>query len=252
MSFISAHPLTAIALLLLAAFAVVVLRFVIKIHRKDPTVWAGEMRRFDKFDRRDGVPNDVILFTGSSSIRYWSTLVADMSPLPVLNRGFGGSQIDDVTYYADRVVLQYKPKAIVFYAGENDMAGVLWSSKRTPEEVRDAFRAFCQKIFARQPGTPIYFISIKPPRRRIAEWPSMQIANRLIRDHCASDSRLHYIDIVPPMLDAQGNPRGDLYGWDGIHMNAQGYAIWTTVIKPVLMGAQTLRHINEVTRSTEL
>jgi lysophospholipase L1-like esterase len=245
MSFISTHPIAAIALLLVAAFAFVVLRFVIKIHRKDPTVWAGEMRRFDKFDRRDGVPSEVIVFTGSSSIRYWSTLATDMSPLPVLNRGFGGSQIDDVTYYADRAVLRYKPKAIVFYAGENDMVGVLWSSKKTPEEVRDAFRAFCAKIFASAPGTPIYFISIKPPKRRIADWPQMQVANRLIRDYCASDQRLHYIDIVPPMSDLHGNPRGDLYSWDGIHMNTHGYAIWTSVIKSLLMArlasAQTAR-----------
>jgi len=236
MSFISTHPIATITLLLAAAAAVVVLRFVIKIHRKDPTVWAGEMRRFDKFARRDGVPSDVIVFTGSSSIRYWSTLAADMSPLPVLNRGFGGSQIDDVTYYAERAVLRYKPRAIVFYAGENDMVGVLWSTKKTPEQVRDAFRVFCEKIFAQQPSTPIYFISIKPPKRRIAEWPPMQVANQLIRDYCASDQRLHYIDIVPPMLNAQGSPRGELYGWDGIHMNAQGYAIWTSVIRSVLMG----------------
>jgi lysophospholipase L1-like esterase len=234
MILINAHPIAAIALLLVAALAVVVLRFVIRIHRKDPTVWAGEMRRFDKFDRRDGVPSDVILFTGSSSIRYWSTLTTDMSPLPVLNRGFGGSQIDDVTYYADRAVLRYKPRAIVFYAGENDMAGILWSRKKTPEEVRDAFRAFCAKIFASAPDTPIYFISIKPPKRRIAEWPHMRAANRLIRDDCASDQRLHYIDITQSMSDLQGNPRGDLYSWDGIHMNAHGYAIWTSVVKTVL------------------
>jgi lysophospholipase L1-like esterase len=234
MSFISAHPIAISALLLLAAAAIVILRFVIKIHRNDPTVWAGEMRRFDKADRRDGAPRNVIVFTGSSSIRFWRTLTTDLSPLPVLNRGFGGSQIDDVTHYAERVVLRYQPRAIVFYAGENDMAGVLWSRKKKPEEVRDAFRDFCDKILAAAPSTPIYFISIKPPKRRLAEWPRMQVANRLVHDYCASDERLHYIDIVPPMSDAQGNPRGDLYAWDGIHMNAQGYAIWTSILRAEL------------------
>jgi lysophospholipase L1-like esterase len=245
MSFISVHPIAASVLLLVAAATIVILRFVIKIHRHDPTVWAGEMRRFDKLDRRDGAPSNVIVFTGSSSIRFWSTLPADMSPLPVLNRGFGGSQIDDVTYYAERVALRYRPKAIVFYAGENDMAGVLWSRKKTPQEVRDAFRRFCEKIFAAAPNTPIYFISIKPPKRRIAQWPHMQVANRLIRDYCASDRRLHYIDIVPAMSDALGSPRLDLYVWDGLHMNAQGYAIWTSLVKAALIGqhesAQTAR-----------
>lgn len=235
MSLISAHPIAFAALLLIAAAAIVILRFVIKIHRGDPTVWAGEMRRFDKADRRDGLPSNVIVFTGSSSIRFWSTLAQDMSPLAVLNRGFGGSQIDDVTHYAERVVLRYQPKAIVFYAGENDMAGVLWSRKKTPEKVRDAFVDFCEKILAAAPSTPIYFISIKPPKRRIAEWPRMQRANRLIRDYCASDERLHYIDIVPAMSDAQGNPRRDLYVWDGIHMNSRGYAIWTSIVKAAIL-----------------
>ena len=231
---IGAHPIAAVVLLLVAAAAIVILRFVVKFHHRDPTIWAGEMRRFDKFDRDNGTPSDVIVFTGSSTIRFWSTLPSDMSPLPVLNRGFGGSRIHDVTYYADRAVLRYKPRAIVFYAGENDMAGALWSRKRTPQEVRDDFRKFCEKIFAAAPSTPIYFISIKPPKRRIAEWPHMQVANRLIRDYCASDNRLHYIDIVPPMSDAQGSPRRDLYAWDGLHMNAAGYAIWISVVKAAL------------------
>ena len=129
MSFLGAHPIAVSAVLLVAAAATVILRFVIKIHRNDPTVWAGEMRRFDEQDRRDGAPSNVIVFTGS--------------------------QIDDVTHYA----------------GENDMAGVLWSRKKKPEEVHDAFRDFCEKILAAAPTTPIYFISIKPPKRRIAEWP---------------------------------------------------------------------------------
>jgi lysophospholipase L1-like esterase len=231
---ISAHPILALVLLIVVGAAIAMLRFVVKIHREDPTVWAVEMRRFDKLDRRDGYPDRVIVFTGSSSIRYWRTLPNDMAPLHVVNRGFGGSQIHDVTHYADRAVLRYKPTAIVFYAGENDMAGVLYSRKKTPQEVRDSFRRFCEKVFASAPTTPIYFISIKPPKRRIAEWPQMQIANRLIREYCANDSRLHYVDIVPAMLDAQGNVRRDLYVWDGLHMNAKGYAIWTSVLKPML------------------
>src|SRR5262245_58821598 len=115
-----------ILLLLFAVAAVIALRFTLKIHRDDSTVWAGDVGRFDELDRA-GVPANAIVFTGSSSIRYWATLARDMSPLPVLNRGFGGSQLHDVTYYAERAVLRYQPKTIVLYAGENDMAGVLYS-----------------------------------------------------------------------------------------------------------------------------
>ena len=216
-----------------------------------PGRWEERIAAFEAHDRAAPPPQDAVLFAGSSSIVGWK--LGEFFPgMPSINRGFGGSEISDSLHFMDRIVLPYRPRAIVFYAGENDMAGVLWSSKKTPEQVRDAFRAFCKKIFASAPDTPIYFISIKPPKRRIAEWPQMRAANRLIRDYCASDQRLHYIDIVPPMSDPQGNPRGDLYSWDGIHMNAQGYAIWTSAVKPALVKAATLPRFNEVARAAEL
>jgi lysophospholipase L1-like esterase len=84
---------------------------------------------------------------------------------------------------------------------------------------------------------PIYFISIKPPKRRLKFWPAMQAANQLVREYCASDERLHYIDIVPAMLDADGKPRRDVFRWDGIHLNEKGYAIWTSVVRPILVEA---------------
>ncbi len=222
----------------LAAIALITaVAYVLRLSSDAPTIWEGEIRRFEKQDRQSPPPEGVIVFTGSSSIRFWETLPVDMAPLPALNRGFGGAQIHQVTYYADRIVLPYRPRIIVFYAGENDMAGVFFSKRKTAEEVRDAYQAFCQTIHARLPATPIYFISIKPPKVRLDFWPAMQTANRLIQDWCASDSRLHYIDIVPAMLDAQGRPRRDVFRWDGIHLNQKGYALWTAVVKPVLAEA---------------
>lgn len=185
-------------------------------------------RRYPPFDR-------VIVFTGSSSIKNWKTLIEDMSPLKVVNRGFGGSRISDVTHYSDRIVLPYNPTAIIFYAGENDISGLVFSKKKTAEEVFQAFQYFCSKIHVVKPNLPIYFISIKPPKRRKKLWPEMQKANKLIEEYCASGRRLHYIDIVTPMMDSLGFPREDLFKWDGIHMNEKGYEIWTSVIKPILL-----------------
>jgi lysophospholipase L1-like esterase len=212
-------------------------RFVAKLRSADPTMWEGAIRRFEKADHRSPPPEGVIVFTGSSSIRFWKSLKEDMAPLLVLNRGFGGSQIHQVTHYVDRIVLPYKPGAVVFYAGENDMAGLFLSRKRTPVEIRDAYQRFCEKIHAALPDVPIYYISTKPPKRRLSLWPAMQEANRLVRECCAFDKRLHYIDIVPAMLDAQGNPRRDVFKWDGIHLNKKGYAIWKSVVRPVLLEA---------------
>ncbi len=223
----------------LAALAVLigVLRSVLMLSRDDPTAWEAEIRKFEAQDRRNGPPAGVVVFTGSSSIRFWTTLTADMAPAPALNRGFGGSQVHQVAYYADRLVLPYQPRGVVFYAGENDLAGVFFSKRKTPAEVAAAYRQFCETVHAALTQVPIYFISIKPPKARFAYWPAMQAANQLIRDYCAADARRHYIDIVPAMLDASGQPRRDVFRWDGIHLNAKGYAIWTSVIQPILAEA---------------
>ena len=212
-------------------------RFVAKLRSADPTMWEGAIRKFEKADRPSPPPGGVIVFTGSSSIRYWKSLKEDMTPLPVVNRGFGGSQIHQVTHHADRIVLPYQPRAVVFYAGENDMAGLYLSRKKSPSEIRDAYQGFCQKVHAALPEVPIYYISTKPPKRRLRLWPAMQEANQLVRLYCASDKRLHYIDIVPAMLDAEGKPRRDVFKWDGIHLNEKGYAIWKSIVRPILAEA---------------
>jgi lysophospholipase L1-like esterase len=155
----------------------------------------------------------------------------------VINRGFGGSQIHEVAHYADRIVLPYKPRGIVFYAGENDMSGMYFLKPKTPSEVRDEYRHFCEKVHDALPDVPIYFISIKPPKRRIKFWEEMNKANQLVQDDCRSDERLHYVDIVDALKDAEDQIRTDLFKWDGIHLNEEGYRIWTAVVRPILMDA---------------
>jgi lysophospholipase L1-like esterase len=226
-----------LAAVVVALGLIVLARFLAKIHSADPTIWERAIRQFEKEDRRCPPPKGVIVFTGSSSIRFWKSLQEDMAPLPVVNRGFGGSQIHQVTHYAHRIVLPYQPRAVVFYGCENDIAGVFFSKKRSPAQVREAYQGFCEKVHAALPEVPIYFISIKPPKRRLKFWPAMQAANQLVREYCASDERLHYIDIVPAMLDADGKPRRDVFRWDGIHLNEKGYEIWTSVVRPILVEA---------------
>ena len=118
-----------------------------KLREGDPTVWERSIRHFEKNDKKNGTKEDLIIFTGSSSIAYWKSLTDDMAPLTVLNRGFGGSQIPDVIHYIDRIIIPYRPKGIVFYAGENDITGLFISKKKSAEEVRNSFQKFCEKIF---------------------------------------------------------------------------------------------------------
>jgi hypothetical protein len=83
--------------------------------------WEPAITAFETQDRRQPPKPGQVVFAGSSSIRFWHTLAADMAPIPVLNRGFGGAHLRDVLRYADRIVTPYRPQAVVVYAGENDL-----------------------------------------------------------------------------------------------------------------------------------
>lgn len=208
-----------------------ILSAIIKSLSGDPLAWEGTIRKFEAHDRVQPPPTDVIVFTGSSSITFWSTLEQDMAPLPVINRGFGGSRLNDVVVYAPRIVVAYRPRAVVLFAGTNDLAG---PKPKTAQEVFDGYRAFVQVVHAALPATPIYYISITPAPSRRKYWPIVQAANRLIRACTETDTRLHYIDLTGAILGPDGQPDRSLFRIDRLHPNQKGYAVWTANIKPIL------------------
>lgn len=197
----------------------------------NPLAWEASIQKFETQDRLNPPPEEVIVFTGSSSITFWSTLEQDMLPLPVINRGFGGSRINDVVYYAARIVIPYRPRAVVLFAGTNDLAG---SKRKTAQEVFTGYRAFVQIVHAALPATPIYYIAITPTPARWQQWPLVQEANRLIQVYTETDARLRFIDLTEVILGPDGKPRRELFRIDRLHPNQKGYVKWTAAIKPIL------------------
>jgi lysophospholipase L1-like esterase len=124
------------------------------------------------------------------------------------------------------------------YAGENDLAGFLWSGASTPGDVLAAWRNLCDRIHQRLPEVPMYFISIKPAARGAGAAARFAEANGLIRAACEGDDRLHYIDIVTAMLDGEGEQRRDIFQWDGFHLNATGCRILSARVKSALVEAE--------------
>ena len=157
-----------------------------------------------------------------------------MAPLTVINRGFGGSRISDVIHYIPRIISPHQPSSIVFYAGENDLSRLAGMTPKTSQEVTDDFKRFCQVIHEEFPDIPIFFVSIKPPKRRIKFWEEMEKTNELIEEYCNSDEKLNFIDIVP-ILSEEGKIKKGISRWDGIHLNKKGYELITSVIKPILL-----------------
>ena len=194
--------------------------------------WEPSIREFEKADRAHPPKIGSIVFTGSSSINLWNTLAEDMKPLDVVNRGFGGSEISDVNHYAARIVIPNRPQAVVLYAGENDLSGT-WS--KSPETVLGDFQRFIEIIHFQLPDTWIYYVSMKPSPLRWSNWGKLRKANQMIAAFCRTQDRVQFIDVSYAMLDARGQPRRELFRSDHLHMNALGYSLWTSIIKPVLL-----------------
>jgi lysophospholipase L1-like esterase len=191
--------------------------------------FAKEIEAFEASDKTNPPPTGAILFIGSSSIRLWTTLAEDFPKHRVINRGFGGSQIIDSVNYAERIVLPYKPRLIVFYAGGNDI-----NAGKTPEQVFADYRAFLKKVHGVLPKTRIDYISIAPNRARWAQVEKVKAANQLIEAHTKSDPRLTFINVFPKMLGEDGQPLPDIYVADRLHMNARGYKLWKGIVGPYL------------------
>jgi lysophospholipase L1-like esterase len=197
----------------------------------DPERFEEAIRAFEAEDADNTPPEGAIVGAGSSSMRGWhKTISADLEPLTIIPRGFGGSNMNDLLHFAERVVIKYKPRAVVIYEGDNDTASGI-----SPAEIRDTFNAFTAKVHDRLPQTRIYFLTIKPSVARWVMWSRMKRANELIKAECDKSLLLTYLDVSTPMLDKSGVVRKDIFVEDNLHMNSAGYKIWTDAVRPILL-----------------
>ncbi|HZE83188.1 MAG TPA: GDSL-type esterase/lipase family protein [Puia sp.] len=195
-----------------------------------PPFWA-DILAFKNSDAAEPPPEHPILFAGSSSFAKWKDIASYFPGYPIINRGFGGSTLPDVIRYTYDVILPYHPKQVVIYCGENDLV----SPSVTAAEVLLRFKTLYGIIRQNLPDATIDFVSIKasPSRRQI--FPKVREANALISQFLEKEKNATFIDIYPAMLDAGGNPRGELFLQDSLHMQPAGYAVWQKIILPYLI-----------------
>ena len=165
---------------------------------------------------------------GSSSIRLWNDLESQFGGRPVvIKRGFGGSKMSDCTRYLGRLVMPYKPRMVLVYAGDNDIA-----EGKSPSDVLASFQKFVEGIQKELPATRIAYISIKPSPARAALIPQIRETNRLIQRYISEKENLDFVDVFTMMLDADGRPRPELFRADALHLNEIGYSLWRGIIAP--------------------
>lgn len=189
----------------------------------------GDINRWVAQDALDAPASGAILFTGSSSIRRYEQLALDFADYEIIQRGFGGSQFEDLNSYVNDIVLPYHPSAVVVWEGTNDI-----NSGETGQEVFADYEAFVNLVHTAQPGVEIFWLGITPTPGRLANGPQEIIANNAIAAAAANDPKLHYIDLRTA-FDALNPPTDEAFTSlfaDSIHLDRQGYELWTSVIRP--------------------
>lgn len=193
---------------------------------RDPGRWESTILDFEKRDRENAPPKGGIVFVGASSIVRWD--VAQFFPdLKVINRGFGGSEMNETAHFASRTVLPYEPRMVVVYPGENDIArGV------SPETVAGGFEQLVATVHAALPDTRILIIGLKPTPARWTFNDAMLKTNALLRAFAAGRRAVTYIGVTQAMLGPDGRPRPDLFVEDRQHLSRAGYDLWTEIVRP--------------------
>ena len=192
----------------------------------------NEIAAFKKQDSIAPPPAGAIVFAGSSSFALWKNLSSYFPHYTVINRGFGGSSLPDVTRYAGDIIFAYRPRQVVIYCGDNDLAA---SDAVTSRMVYDRFIQLYTTIRSGLKEVEILYVSIKPSPSRERLMARMEEANRMIADFLHTQAHAAFVDVYHLMLTPEGRPIEGLFGPDKLHMNEKGYLIWQKAILPYLV-----------------
>ena len=194
----------------------------------DPTRFQSAIDKFLTQDKQQLPPDGCIVFAGSSSMRMWPT--ATLFPdLPVVNRGFGGSQFSDLNHFADQIVFAYKPSIVLVYEGDNDI-----HAGKTPEQVLEDYQEFARRLHAKHPRAILMYLPVKPSLKRWNRWPVMKKTNDLISTEAGKHNWQEIVDTATPMLGQNGRPRKELFVADGLHLNDAGYKLWSAIVRKAI------------------
>ena len=195
-----------------------------------------DIQNFKKQDSVHFPPRHAILFVGSSSFTNWVDVQNYFPGYTIVNRAFGGSSLPDVIHYAEDIIFPYRPKQVVIYCGENDIAG---SDSVTSQTVFERFKQLFKMIRSNLGKISVLYISMKPSPSRQHLMPVFEEGNKLIKKYLKKKKKAVFVDVYHEMLTEDGTPVKDIFIEDSLHMNSKGYSIWQKVIEPYLLKNKT-------------
>lgn len=190
--------------------------------------WEQEIQALEQLDRQQPDPAHAVLFLGSSSIRRWDTIAQDMAPYPVIQRGYGGAQFSDLAVFAERLVKPHRFDAAAIFVA-NDITGK--ADDKSPTEVLQLVKHIVAEVRDHQPSAAVFLIAVTPTRSRFKVWDEIQQLNTALDKYCQSEDYLHFIDTADEYLGSNGEPIDKYFVEDQLHLNPEGYQVWSRLIK---------------------
>jgi len=200
----------------------------LKRYSKEDYAWAfPEIEHFKRLNAQVQ-PQNALLFVGSSSIRMWETLARDMAPYPVIQRGYGGAHLRDAIFFPDALIGSHHPAMIIGFIA-NDIKGA--AEDESPQRVKRLFKYFVKQVRERYPDVPFLWVEITPTKSRWGQWKKIQRLNKKIKVYCEKTEHLYFVETAESFLNAEGFPKTELFVEDQLHLNPEGYALWSSIIK---------------------
>jgi hypothetical protein len=201
--------------------------------------WEKEIQKLEALDSSEENSASSILFIGSSSIRRWDDIVIDMAPYHPIRRGYGGAKYSDVAVFAERLIHPHPYRALVMFVG-NDVSGK--PEDHTPEEVERLVRHIVGVSQRHQKDAAVLLIEVTPSQKRFDAWPKIREVNARLREIALTTGNTYFVATAGDYLDPHGQPRNELFGEDQLHLNSDGYDLWSTLIR---------RRLDDVLRMSE-
>lgn len=174
-----------------------------------------------------------LLLVGSSYIEFWTTFREDLQPCEPVNYGVGGSTIGDQQQLMERIVIPLGPECLVVYAGSNDLTGARFQRQRGPKTALRVLE-YLDSVRAALPNCRVFYVSITEAPARARAHYEIRLANELIRRGVDSRANMEFVDTNSSILRAHST-EGDMFREDRLHLNAEGYRVFSSVISSAVM-----------------
>lgn len=167
-----------------------------------------------------------VVFMGDSITDAWGRRYGKFfEGKPYINRGISGQTTPQMLIRFRPDVLAHKPKAVVFLAGTNDIAGN--TGPMTLDQIQGNLQSMAE--LAKANGIRVILASVLPvcdyirPQTDRRPMEKIRPLNEWLKKY-AQETGAIYLDYYSAMLDEAGFLKKELT-YDGLHPNDAGYAV---------------------------